>query len=97
MENEWERREEAARKLDTLLSILEEKRGSGGFAHSDVEAVFYICRMRPRYVVRIGAEGWELFDAERREFPDIDEVIEAAKKMAAVFELRTPKNRYYVL
>jgi hypothetical protein len=95
---EKERREKAARKLDTLLAILEEKqRGAGGFVYSDIEAVFYICRMRPRYVVRVGAEDWELFDAERREFPDIDEVIEAAKKMAAVFELRTPKNRYYVL
>ncbi len=93
-----ERREKAARKLDVLLTTLEEKRGgASGFVESDIEAVFYICRMRPKYVVRIGVEDWELFDAERREFPDIDEVIKLAKKMSAVFELRTPKNKYYVL
>ncbi len=96
--SEEERREKAARKLDALLAILEEKRGGGGgFVYSDIEAVFYICRMKPKYVVRIGAEGWELFDAERREFPDIDEVIELAKRLKTVFELRTPKNKYYVL
>ncbi len=95
---EKERREKAARKLDALLAILEKKWSRGGvFINSDVEAVFYICRMKPKYVVRIGAEDWEIFDAELREFADIDKVIELAEEVAAVFELRTPKNRYYVL
>ncbi|PMP96676.1 MAG: hypothetical protein C0167_02055 [Nitrososphaera sp.] len=98
MEKEWERREKAARKLDVLLTILEEKQGgASGFVESDIQAVFYICRMKPKYVVRIGAEGWEIFDAELREFPDIDEVIELAKRLKTVFELMTPKNKYYVL
>jgi hypothetical protein len=95
--SEEERREKAARKLDTLLAILEKKRGSGGSLKSDIHAILYICRLKPRFVVRVGAEDWELFDAARREFPDIDEVIEAAERAAAVFKFKTPKNRYYVL